>query len=153
MNPPPTEANGDNAYTLLGSVGNPGSLSLAPQGTPLWKTTWFNFAPRLGLAWSAHAQPGRETVFRLEGVHFMTASIKWGRLHTKALASQLTRHSLEHPSRTAQPNLPIPISIAPPYTTATVYAFPAHVQMPYTLQWNVSVQQAFGNAQTLTVLM
>ena len=25
--------------------------ALAPQGTPLWKTTWFNFAPRLGVAY------------------------------------------------------------------------------------------------------
>jgi hypothetical protein len=42
-------------------------------------------------------------------------------------------------------------SAAPPYTNKTVYAFPAHLQLPYTLQWNVSLQQALREAQSLTI--
>ena len=33
----------------------------------------------------------------------------------------------------------------------TVYAFPSHLQLPYTLQWNASIQQALGKPQALTV--
>jgi TonB dependent receptor len=44
--PAPTEANGNDAYTFLGDVANPASLTLAPRGTPLWNTAWYNFAPR-----------------------------------------------------------------------------------------------------------
>ena len=33
------------------------TLTLAPKGTPIWKTPWFNFAPRLGIAWTAQSQP------------------------------------------------------------------------------------------------
>jgi hypothetical protein len=68
--PTPTEANGHNAYTLLGSLANPSSLALAPEETPLWKTPWFNLAPRLGVAWTAHSQPGWETVVRTGGGAF-----------------------------------------------------------------------------------
>ncbi len=56
LNPPPTEQHGRDAYTLLGDINSPATLALAPQGTPLWKTTWYNFAPRIGLAWTAHDQ-------------------------------------------------------------------------------------------------
>ena len=42
-------------------------------------------------------------------------------------------------------------SLAPnaPYTT--VYAFPAHLQLPYTLQWNTSLDQSLGKKQLLTI--
>jgi hypothetical protein len=32
-----------------------------------------------------------------------------------------------------------------------VYAFPPHLQLPYTLQWNVSLEQAFSKGQSLTL--
>lgn len=58
VNPPPGEAHGNNAYTLAGDVSDPASLSLAPRGTPLWKTSWYNLAPRLGVAWTATSGTG-----------------------------------------------------------------------------------------------
>jgi hypothetical protein len=42
-------------------------------------------------------------------------------------------------------------SSAPPYTSSTIYAFPAHLQLPYTLQWNVGLEQSFGPNQSLTL--
>jgi hypothetical protein len=41
-------------------------------------------------------------------------------------------------------------SIIPPYT-APAYVFPRHLQLPYTLQWNVSLQQSLGKEQALTL--
>src|SRR5208282_4636869 len=41
VNPAPGSTQGLKPYTLQGS--NLDSLTLAPQGTPLWQTTWFNF--------------------------------------------------------------------------------------------------------------
>ena len=49
VNPAPGVTQGLKPYTIQGS--SPNSVTLAPQGTPLWKTTWFNFAPRLGAAY------------------------------------------------------------------------------------------------------
>ena len=67
INPAVGEADGQLPYTLLGDVANPASLTLAPRGTPLWNTTWFNIAPRLGIAWTIHQEPHRETVVRAGG--------------------------------------------------------------------------------------
>src|SRR4029077_3084553 len=36
-------------------------------------------------------------------------------------------------------------------TSSPVIAFPAHLQLPYTLQWNVAVEQALGTNQTFTM--
>jgi len=61
INPAPGAADGRVPYTVQGS--SLGTLGLAPKGTPLWNTTWFNFAPRLGVAYVLRDKPGWETVF------------------------------------------------------------------------------------------
>ena len=32
-----------------------------------------------------------------------------------------------------------------------MYGFSPHLQLPYTLQWNASIEQALGKSQALTV--
>jgi len=45
-----------------------------------------------------------------------------------------------------------PTIINPPVAPYdTLYSFPAHYQLPFTLQWNASLQQALGKSQALTV--
>jgi hypothetical protein len=151
LNPPPTEQHGRDAYTLLGDINSPSSLALAPQGTPLWKTTWYNFAPRLGLAWTAHDQPGAETVFRVGGGVFFdsaneVASLGYSGLGFRAFALQT---GAQVPFTASQ--LVVPVTVTAPYTSGTITAFPSHLQLPYTLQWNVSLQQALGKNQSLTL--
>lgn len=149
VNPAPHEANGKDAYTVLGDINNPATLFLAPRGTPLWKTTWFNFAPRLGVAWTAHHQPGQETVLRAGGgVFFDTgsqnATIGFNGLGFFALK---TYPNASLPITPAQLNFST--AVTAPYTN--VFAFPSHLQLPYTLEWSVSVEQGLGNAQALTI--
>lgn len=151
LNPPPTEQHGNDAYTLLGDINNPSSLALAPRGTPLWKTTWYNFAPRLGFAWTANDQPGVETVLRVGGGVFFdsaneVASLGYSGLGFRALALQ---SGARIPFTASQ--LVVPVTVAAPYTSGTITAFPSHLQLPYTLEWNVSLQQALGKNQTLTL--
>lgn len=149
IDPPPHGANGQDAFTLLGSVSNPSSLTLAPRGTPLWNTTWYNFAPRAGLAWTARNKSGWETVVRVGGgVYFDTnnqlAASGFSGFGFQALAQY---RGVPLPATPAQVN--ITPSISAPYNQ--VNAFPAHLQLPYTLQWNASVQQAMGRSQALTL--
>jgi hypothetical protein len=47
--------------------------------------------------------------------------------------------------------LNVPDTATAPYTSSTIYAFPAHMQLPYTLEWNVSMQQALGASQSATI--
>jgi hypothetical protein len=150
VNPPPHGADGNDAYTVLGNVNAPESLALAPRGTSLWKTSWYNFAPRLGTAWTVHNHQGRETVLRTGGgVYFDTGN----QLGTQGF-SQLGFYAYE-----AYLGTPLPISSSqlsfstaptPPYTQTGVYAFPTHMQLPYTLQWNASLEQALGKSQSVS---
>lgn len=151
VNPPPTEARGDSAYTLAGSIGNPSSLSLAPQGTSLWKTTWYNFAPRLGAAWTAQDRAGWETVVRGGGGVFYDTLNRVGALGYGGLG--FTAYKLYSGASLpyTSDQLNFPITVTPPYTGASIYAFPSHLQLPYTLEWNTSLQQALGKQQSLTV--
>ena len=151
-NPPPVDAHGDDAFTLLGDIAQPSTLSLAPRGTPLWKTSDYNFAPRVGVAWQLHNKQGRETVVRAgAGVFFDTdnefASLGFSGLGFFAdqvlsgTSLPVTRRAiklLHNASRTL-------------HLLVTAYAFPAHLQLPYTLQWNVAIQQAFGKQQALSI--
>lgn len=147
VDPPPSEAHGADAFTLLGSIANPGSLSVAPRGTSLWKTPFFNLAPRLGLAWIPQNRAGWETVFHTgTGVFYdsynQLAVQAFGGLGFAASQSFATAAL---PLTSFQ--LDFSPSVTAPYTGSTVYAFPEHLQLPYTLEWNASVEQALGKAQ------
>lgn len=151
VNPPPTEQHGQDAYTLIGNVSQPATLAVASRGTPLWNTAWYNFAPRLGIAWTAHDQPGHQTVVRAGGgVFFDTANevaaLGYSGLGFRAYA---LRSGAQIPFTPAQLN--VPVNADAPYTTATITAFPTHLQLPYTLEWNVSVQQALGARESFTI--
>jgi hypothetical protein len=151
LNPPPTNASGLSPYTLTGSPKDPKSLALAPRGTSLWQTSHYNFAPRIGAAWQAHNTAGSETVVRAGGgVFFDTDNVSaaggFGGLGFNSYATYAGASLPISPAQQA-----FQVSVTPPYTSAYVYAFPNHLQLPYTLQWNVSVEQALGNSQSLTV--
>ncbi|HEY2975952.1 MAG TPA: carboxypeptidase regulatory-like domain-containing protein, partial [Pyrinomonadaceae bacterium] len=149
VNPPPGEANGNLPYTL-NQIADLRTAQLAPQGTPLWETTYGNFAPRFGAAYMLRQAAGRETVLRggfgvfydlgnntgsagFGGIGFFTRS-RLSNVSIPLNASQLTLS---------------PPSVASPYDN-TVYAFDPRLRLPYTLGWNVAVEQSLGKNQTLT---
>lgn len=149
VDPSPIERNGNDAYTVLGNIDVPSSLVLAPQGTPLWQTSWYNFAPRLGVAWTAYTAPDWETVIRAGGGVFYDTNNEVATNGYDALGFRAFK---------VLANAPVPLSTnqlnfstAPTIPYTTVYAFPSHLQLPYTLQWNGSLEQALGKQQALTV--
>jgi hypothetical protein len=151
LSPPPTEQHGNDAYTLDGNIGDPASLTVAPQGTPLWKTAWYNFAPRLGVAWTAHDQPGLQTVLRAGGGVFFDSLNEVATLGYSGLGFRADNVETGATIPFTPSELNIPISVGAPYTAATITAFPTHMQLPYTLEWNVSLQQALGASQSMTI--
>jgi len=151
VDPPPTGANGQDAYTLLGNLGDLNSLALAPRGTPLWKTTWFNFAPRLGVAWQARRTPGWETVIRSGGGVFFDTDDELAVYGFSAFGFTALSVAFGAPLPAAPAMLNIAPSTNPPYKSAAIYAFPPHLQLPYTLEWNTSIEQALGKSQTMTL--
>jgi len=157
VNPAPGAPKGNLPFTLQGDIGNPSSLKLAPQGTPLWKTAWFNFAPRLGAAYILRNDPSTETVVRGGvGVFFDTGQQNgsWG--YQGPGFSALTFFGGLFGSPASFPVAPAqvaPTIVSPPVApySVPVYASPTHLQLPFTLQWNASIQQALGNSRALTL--
>jgi hypothetical protein len=150
VNPPPGVTQGLKPYTYV-LQGAPNTWTLAPQGTPLWQTTWHNFAPRVGAAYILHSAPGRETVVRVGFGNFYDTGQQLG-----------SNGFNEGPGFFASrccPTAPfpvisggVPVIVNPPVgLQGFVYAFDPHLQLPYTLQWNTSMEQELGRSQTITV--
>jgi hypothetical protein len=157
VNPAPGAAKGNLPYTVEGD--SLSTLSLAPQGTPLWKTAWFNLAPRLGAAYVVRNSDTYETVVRGGGGVFFDTGQQLGSYGYQGpgfsaaapLFGNLVGTPASFPAPLAQVN---PVIVNPPvapYTGSVVYAFPSHLQLPFTLQWNVALQQGLGRPQALTL--
>src|SRR6202041_1021262 len=145
VNPAPGVTQGLKPYTLQGS--NPNAITLAPQGTPLWQTTWFNLAPRLGAAYVLRDTPDWETVIRGGGGVFFDTGQQLGSLGFQGVGFVATL-----PAGFALGSFPTPVAppviVNPPVAPygVNLYGFTPHLQLPYTLQWNTSVEQGLGNS-------
>ncbi len=149
--PAPKGQHGQDAYTVEGDVNAPSTLQLAPRGTPLWHTSWFNFAPRLGAAWQVKHEPGREFIIRAgAGVFFDTAvQPALGAFHGIGFTSYA--HFLNAPVPATPSQINFSTTVEPPYTNQQAYSFSPHFQLPYSWQWNLSAEQALGKNQSITL--
>jgi len=151
VNPAPGAADGRSPYTVLGSVYDPASLTLAPRGTSLWNTSWYNIAPRLGAAWTARRVPGWETVVRSGGGVFFDTGNQVGAYGFSGLGFLASNTAANSAMPFPASDYDFTTAVSAPYTDSFVYAYPRHMQLPYTLQWNVSVEQSLGRTQTLSI--
>jgi hypothetical protein len=159
LNPPPHEARGNDPAVLTGFDGSGDnvltnqapspSLSLAPRGTPLWRTSFGSFAPRAGVAYLL--SPSRGTTLRGGlGIFYDLgtgqAAQAFGSVFPFAREKVLTDVPFPLDPTTAQPPS---LSLDPPY--GTVYAFAPHLRLPYTIQWSAGVEQPLGARQSLSL--
>ena len=150
VDPAPGNAIGPSPYTVT-QINNLATTQLAPRDTPLWKTTWNNFAPRLGVAYQLRKDSEYDTVVRGGFGIFYDMGNTNGSLgfnNGVGFASTAFYFGTSFPLTSAQLQTPAP-SVAPPYN-GFVNAFDPSLKLPYTLQWNVAVQQAFGRKQAIT---
>lgn len=152
LDSPPSTANGP-ALLAVSNFDNLSNLALAPPGTPLWSTTYRNFAPRVGAAYELSHAKGREAVLRGGfGLFYDLASTEAG----DAIGPILYPFgvSISLPASTTFPLNPLPQP--PPITAASLAssyftAFDPHLKLPYTLQWNVALEQSMGANQALSL--
>ena len=154
VNPAPGVTQGLMPYTVKG-LSDLSTMTLAPQGTRLWNTAWYNLAPRLGLAYTANTTPAHLTVLRAgAGVFFDTgqqvgsAGFAGVGLSARNYFGSLLGIAASFPASVTE-ETPAINPPTPPYST--VYTNPASLQVPYTYQWNVSLEQALGTLQSLTI--
>ena len=150
VNPAPSDLDGNQPYTVT-EITSLATTMAAPKGTALWKTTYNNFAPRVGLAYQVHRAPGQETVVRAGGGIFydtgttQSAESYYG-IGTTGFASYATGFPA---TQTQVQDTPKPSASAP--YNATIFAYDPHLKLPYTEEWNLALEQAFGAAQSLTL--
>ena len=149
VNPAPGVWQGLKPYAIQGTSID--TFTLAPQGTPLWQTTWFNFAPRLGVAYILRSTPGWETVVRGGGGVFFDTAQQIGAIGFNgpgfSASNQVPSVSFPADVATSTPTIVNP----PVKPYGQVVADYPHLQLPYTLQWNASIEQALGTSQALSV--
>ena len=150
VNPPPGNARGALPYTL-DQITDLATAKLAAAGTPLWKTDWRGFAPRIGVAYQLRQAPGYETVVRGGFGEFYDMGNTYGSAGFKGIGFSVFTAvaGASFPLSSAQLALPAP-SVTPPYT-GIVEAFDPHLRLPYTLEWNLALEQALGSNNALTV--
>ena len=136
-------------------------LALAPAGTPPFRTTYSNFAPRLGVAYGLRRTPGSDTVLRSGvGVFYNLATSQTGNSIYPSFypfgavnfylgqAFGGPRLSFPLDQITATPPPINPSSLQSPGGVWGV--FDPHLKLPYSVQWNVSVEQALGTSQSVS---
>ncbi len=151
---------------------DPRQLALAPQGTPLFKTTYNNFAPRIGAAYQLRQTAGWETVVRGGfGVFYDLASQYVGQIGQVTFPPFGALNQLFGPGICPAFGLPLGCSqgtqgaifplttagaVPPPLTrsttnTAGITYINPEIKMPYSYQWNAAVEQRLWTDQTLSV--
>src|SRR6266851_3258628 len=129
------------------NVDNPAGISLAPVGTPVWKTTYGNFAPRIGVAYSLNEK--NDFILRAGFGLFYDLGVG----EAGQMASSFPNFGtgsfpgLSVPIADPTPFLPV-LSRQPPFT-GTIVAFSPDLKLPRSYQWNAALEKSLGTKQVI----
>jgi|HubBroStandDraft_6_1064221.scaffolds.fasta_scaffold00356_12 hypothetical protein len=153
FNPAPGPSNGHYPATLTSS--DLATATLAPAGTQPYQTTYHHFAPRFGFAWNAIPSVRHALTLRGGfGIFYDTAQQTIGAAYYQAypffvFGPTLTNVPLPlSAAALAPPSLNVPL--IPPYPYLQEVTSPS-LTLPYTEQWNLSVDEALNSRNTFTV--
>ncbi|MGH9842681.1 MAG: TonB-dependent receptor domain-containing protein [Blastocatellia bacterium] len=140
VNPAPAEENGREPVTVA-TLNNP--TQLAPRGTRFYETTFNNFAPRVGVSYQLSQKSGTVVrggfgMFYDLGYNF-TGTAFSATLYPNARTLSLTNQMFTSPTAAVQPPA---VNPNPPYPR--IFAYQPDFKLPYTLQYNLAIEQAIG---------
>jgi carboxypeptidase family protein/TonB-dependent receptor-like protein len=143
----------------LTNVDDPNSLAIAPSGSPVFRTRYNNFAPRVGLTYLLSQAPNRKTLLRGGfGVFYDLATAQTADMFEKnpvfpfggssprcnifacngvSLTFPLPAAVVQRPSITFSPTQPLT-------------GFDPELKLPYSLQWNVALEQSLSDRQAMS---
>jgi len=135
------------------SSDNLSNLALAPVGASPFSTTFGNISPRFGIAYALSRKTDWQTVIRGGfGVFYDLVSPAIGTLISSVnypfgSSKVLIGGAFPLDSQSATPP-----PIEPPNAAngGTLAALDPHIKLPYTLQWNVALEQGLGPKQTIS---
>jgi hypothetical protein len=136
-------------FTVTG-LSDPSTMTLAPRGTPLYKTTYGNVAPRLGLAYQLSGSSSLGAVLRgAFGVFYDLGSGSLGGVSSYFPYSATKVISPAPFPLSSQDAAPPILTLNPPVLNLLV-ANP-NLKLPRTYEWNLALEQSFGSSQTLSI--
>lgn len=149
VNPPPALRDSTDALSL--TTAEPATMAVAPPGTPMYRTTYNNLAPRIGGSFRLREVPGGELIVRAGwGVFFdlgSTATID----NLSNSFPFIARRPLTNAAFPVDPSLLTPGTIGPGAVVDAAILADPNLKLPYTHQWNVAVEQALGSVTTASV--
>ncbi len=147
LDPAPSPRHGTQ-FAVWNNVNDPSQVALAPHGTPLWRTTYHNFAPRIGAAYALNQKA--DFVLRVGGGIFYDLGVGTSAnvATTFPNGALLFTPSVALPAVDLSPYLPV-ISFQPPYT-GLIYAFAPDLKLPRSYEWNVALEKSFGGNQAIS---
>src|SRR5262249_39221366 len=148
FNPPPKGRDGQPLYTLRG-LDDPQRLALAPAASPYYRATYDNFAPRVGIAYQLSDHQGWERVVR--GGFGVFYDMGFGSLANGSVSfPYLRRKTLSNVSYPLHSYLAEPLPFSPNPPVGRIQTSDARLRLPYTLQWNVTLEQSLGEKRTIS---
>lgn len=155
----------DPKFAAATNFGNISQLALAPYRTPLFETTYRNVAPRVGVAYKLRDKGQWETALRAGfGVFYDLVTSELGSVLNSANYPFGAANSYFGVPPPSCPNStltfpldaclasPLPIAAEQLKSSGAVFsAFNPNVKLPYTLEWNVALQQSLGPDQSVSL--
>lgn len=148
FNPAPSPR-GNTTLAAWQNVNDPSSIALARARTPVWKSTYNNFAPRIGVAWTPTDK--RDLVLRAGGGTFYDLGVGAAANLASSFPNNIENILFGVPLPIGDPGpfLPV-ISEQTPYP-GIVNAFSPDLKLPRSYQWNVAIEKSFHDARALTL--
>jgi hypothetical protein len=152
LSPAPSALDGT-ILTAWENVNNPAEIAVAPAGTPVWRTAYGNFAPRVGVAYSL--TQGGDFVLRAGwGLFYDLGSGEAGFL-AAAWPNGASRGvgKVSMPASNVSGLLPTLPTLTPPYTgpfAGSILGFLPDLKLPRSYQWNTALEKSFGRSQVIS---
>jgi hypothetical protein len=137
LNPPTASLR--NLQNVLPQVASESSMEIPAQGTPLWRMGYFNFGPRVGVAYGL-TRDGRTTLRAGMGVYY-DAGFSAEADAVNGAPFNTLRTSSAVPYDYAASAMAVPIR----------YGVAANLRLPYSTEWNVSLERALSARNVVAV--
>jgi hypothetical protein len=152
----PSTTSGPQLPSITGftSLSNLSGIGLAPAGTPPFRNTFGNIAPRLGVAYQLRQRPDWGTVLRAgAGVFYDLATSETVNLIAQTGYPFAANFFTLGGTFPFAPDVAAPPPITPPSPTQPqgLGAFVPNFKLPYTVQWNVAIEQGLGPQQSVSL--
>ena len=150
VNPPLKGKNAASDPFTVNGLGNPATMTLAPHGTPLYKTTYGNVAPRIGLAYQFRGIKKWDAVVRAGfGVFFDLGQGSLGGIASFFPYQASKSLSLAPFPLSAQNAAPAAFPVDA--SQSTIFVVDPQLKLPRTYQWNLALEQSIKSNQTLSL--